>query len=52
MHACMCMCVCVRVVAAAGELSCSRVFLYLVVLSMAETKLIHKLGWACDWDST
>lgn len=38
-------------VAAAGELSWSREGLYLVVLNTAETKLIHKLGWAYDCDS-
>lgn len=40
MRVCVCVCVCVvGVVAAAGELSWSRVFLCLAVLSMAETKL-------------
>lgn len=34
------------------DLSWSRVFLYLVLLSMAETKLIHTLGWTWACAST
>ena len=42
----------IQVVAAAGELFWSRVFLCLVVLSTAETKQIYKPDWACECDST
>lgn len=53
MSACICVYVCIGVVVvAAGELSWSRVGLCLVVLNTVETKLIHKLGWAYDCDST
>lgn len=55
----VCLCVSVaggggerEVVAAAGELFWSRVFLCLVVLSTAETKQIYKPDWACECDST